>query len=65
MKKSTSRYIFEWFNRLFMIFMCLLMLYPFLFVLAASLSDGSVVARGMVGIISHGFNVRAYEEVFK
>jgi putative aldouronate transport system permease protein len=41
------------------------MLYPFLFVLAASLSDSSVVARGMVGIIPKGFNIRAYEEVFK
>jgi putative aldouronate transport system permease protein len=45
--------------------MCGLMLYPFLFVIAASLSDSSVVARGMVGIIPRGFNVRAYEEVFK
>jgi putative aldouronate transport system permease protein len=60
-----SRYIFEWVNYLFMVFMCLLMLYPFLFVLAASLSDSSVVARGMVGIIPQGFNTRAYEEVFK
>ncbi|MDR1469426.1 MAG: carbohydrate ABC transporter permease [Spirochaetaceae bacterium] len=65
MRKSTSRYVFEWFNCLFMIFMCGLMLYPFLFVIAASLSDSSVVARGMVGIIPRGFNVRAYEEVFK
>jgi putative aldouronate transport system permease protein len=60
-----SRYVFEWFNCLFMIGMCLLMLYPFLFVLAASLSDSSAVARGMVGIIPQGFNIRAYEEVFK
>jgi putative aldouronate transport system permease protein len=65
MKKSMSRYVFEWFNYLFMIGMCMVMLYPFLFVLAASLSDSSVVARGMVGIIPQGFNTRAYEEVFK
>jgi putative aldouronate transport system permease protein len=65
MRKSASRYAFEWFNYLFMIFMCLVMLYPFLFVLAASLSGSSYVARGMVGIIPRGFNTRAYEEVFK
>jgi putative aldouronate transport system permease protein len=41
------------------------MLYPFLFVLAASLSNSSSVARGMVGIIPKGFNLRAYDAVFK
>lgn len=41
------------------------MLYPFLFVLAASLSSGSAVAQGMTGIIPKGFNLRAYAEVIK
>jgi putative aldouronate transport system permease protein len=41
------------------------MLYPFLFVLAASLSSGSAVSRGMTGIIPQGFNLRAYAEVIK
>jgi putative aldouronate transport system permease protein len=48
-----------------MLFICVVMLYPFLFVLAASLSNSSAVSRGMVGIIPQGFNLRAYEEVFK
>jgi putative aldouronate transport system permease protein len=48
-----------------MIFICVIMIYPFLFVLAASLSSSSHVARGMVGIIPKGFNLNAYEEVFK
>ncbi|MDR2534785.1 MAG: carbohydrate ABC transporter permease [Treponema sp.] len=65
MKKGTSRYIFEIVNYLFMIGMCVVMLYPFLFVLAASLSSSSEVSRGMVGIIPKGFNIRAYEAVFK
>lgn len=47
-----------------MIFICVVMLYPFLFVLAASLSSSSHVARGMVGIIPRGFNLLAYKEVF-
>ena len=41
------------------------MLYPFLFVLAASFSSGSEVSRGMVGIIPVGFNVDAYLAVFQ
>jgi putative aldouronate transport system permease protein len=64
MKKSPSRLIFEIFNYCFMIFICVVMLYPFLFVLAASLSSSSHVARGMVGIIPRGFNLLAYKEVF-
>jgi putative aldouronate transport system permease protein len=48
-----------------MVFICVVMLYPFLFVLAASLSSSSAVSRGMVSIIPQGFNLRAYAEVFK
>ncbi|MDR2096808.1 MAG: carbohydrate ABC transporter permease [Treponema sp.] len=65
MRKSPGRWIFEIFNYFFMIFICVIMIYPFLFVLAASLSSSSHVARGMVGIIPKGFNLNAYEEVFK
>jgi putative aldouronate transport system permease protein len=65
MKKGTSRYIFEVLNYTFMAGMCVAMLYPFLFVLAASLSSSSEVARGMVGIFPRGFNTLAYEAVFK
>jgi putative aldouronate transport system permease protein len=65
MKKSTGRYVFEICNYSFMVFVSAVMLYPFLFVLAASLSSSSEVARGMVGIVPRGFNTRAYEAVFK
>jgi putative aldouronate transport system permease protein len=65
MKKSTGRYVFDILNCTFMIFISVVMLYPFLFVLAASLSSSSEVARGMVGIVPKGFNLRAYEAVFK
>jgi putative aldouronate transport system permease protein len=65
MRKSTGRYVFEICNYSFMVFVSMVMLYPFLFVLAASLSSSSEVARGMVGILPRGFNTRAYEAVFK
>lgn len=65
MKKSNARYIFEISNYVLLTGICVIMLYPFLFVLAASLSSATYVSRGMVGIIPQGFNTRAYEEVFK
>jgi putative aldouronate transport system permease protein len=48
-----------------MIFISVVMIYPFLFVLAASFSSGSAVSLGMVGVIPKGFNTQAYEAVFK
>lgn len=39
-------------------------LYPFLHVVAVSLSDEVAVARGVITIIPKGLNVRAYVEVF-
>jgi putative aldouronate transport system permease protein len=64
MRKSPGRYVFEVFNVCFMLFICVVMLYPFLFVLAASFSSNDAVMRGMVGIIPEGFNTRAYQAVF-
>ncbi|MDR0636321.1 MAG: carbohydrate ABC transporter permease [Treponema sp.] len=63
MKKSISRRIFEVFNVCFMLGICVVMLYPFLFVLAASLSSNEAVIRGMVGIIPQGMNFNAYDAV--
>ena len=65
MRKSPGRYVFEVFNSCLMVGISAVMLYPFLFVLAASLSSGSEVAQGMVGIIPKGFNTMAYEAVFQ
>ena len=48
-----------------MVGMCGMMLYPFMFVLAASLSSNSAVSMGMVGIIPQGLNFMAYDAVFK
>lgn len=63
--KSKSRWVFEVCNALFITALCCVMLYPFLFVLAASLSSSSAVARGMTGVIPKGFNLNAYREVIR
>jgi putative aldouronate transport system permease protein len=63
MVKSKGRLVFEAGNFIFMILMCAVMVYPFLFVLAASFSDGNLVSRGMIGIIPKGFNLDSYRAV--
>jgi putative aldouronate transport system permease protein len=65
MRRTIGRQVFETGNIVFILALCALMVYPFLFVLAASLSSGTVVAQGMVGIIPRGLNFRAYAEVLK
>jgi len=65
MIRRPGRLIFEIFNHSLIVLISVLMLYPFLFVLAASLSSGSEVSRGMVGIIPKGFNIEAYKAVFQ
>mgnify|MGYP001355373904 CR=1 FL=1 len=64
MTKSTSRKVFEMFNIIIMIFLNIIMLYPFLYVLAASFSSNASVLAGRVGIIPDDFNLRAYKAVF-
>ena len=39
-------------------------LYPFLHVIAVSLSSSKFVSSGLVSIIPKGFNIKAYMEVF-
>lgn len=64
MTKSTSRKVFEVFNIIIMIFLNIIMLYPFLYVLAASFSSNASVLAGRVSIVPDGFNLRAYKAVF-
>ena len=65
MKKSNSRIAFEWFNFVFMIALCVVMLYPFLNVVASSLSNNSAVSRGRVTFFPIGFNLEAYKAVVR
>lgn len=65
-KLSLGERIFECFNILFMICLCLVTLYPFVYVLFASLSDPSwlVQQRGLIWF-PHGWSWDAYRLVFE
>ena len=65
MKKSVERKAFEGFNYIFMILLCVVMLYPFLNVLASSVSNNSAVTRGLVTFYPIGFNLEAYKVVIR
>ena len=64
-KKSPEQRIFEVFNTIFMLCLMAVMLYPFLYVVAASLSNETAVLSGNIGIIPSGFNIRAYQVVLR
>lgn len=65
-KKTKGEKIFGVFNTLFMLFMILITLYPFLYVLFASVSESNMLMshRGVL-LKPLGFNMRAYTLVFK
>ena len=63
MKKSAGRKTFEVFNFIFMILLCVVMLYPFLYVAACSVSSSASLQAGRVGLIPEGFNVDAYKAI--
>ena len=65
MKKSNSRIAFEWFNVVFLVALCVVMLYPFLNVVASSVSNNSAVSRGLVSFYPIGFNLEAYKAVVR
>ena len=53
--------IFDIANYIFIVFICCIMLYPFLRVIAISLSDAKYIVAGQVGIIPKGFNILGYK----
>ena len=63
MKKSASRIAFEIFNVVFMIVLCAVMLYPFIFTFSASVSNSAQVAAGNVKLLPKGFNLESYKTV--
>jgi len=65
MKITKARLAFNIFNGIFMVLVCIVTLYPFLFVLAASLSSPVFIAQGRVSIIPLGFTTQAYKMVFE
>lgn len=65
-KRSIGEQIFGIFNSLFMIFMIIITLYPFLHILLASISESSqLMAHRGILLKPLGFNLNAYSLVFK
>ena len=63
MRKSASRKVFEVCNFIFMILLCGVMLYPFIWTASASLSNSGAVAAGQVTLLPVGFTTSAYQSV--
>ena len=60
-KESVSRYVFQIVNYIFLGLLALLCIFPFLHLLAISLSSDSFASAGLVGIMPKGFCFDAYK----
>jgi putative aldouronate transport system permease protein len=64
--RETSRYrIFQIFNAIIMIIVCVFTLYPFLYLVAQSFSSEQAIIQGKVSIIPVDFNITTYISVLK
>ncbi len=63
MKVSVGERIFTIANHTFLFLISVLALYPFIYVLSASLSHGNAVAAGTVVLFPVDFNIMAYKKV--
>ncbi|RXZ80054.1 carbohydrate ABC transporter permease [Paenibacillaceae bacterium] len=64
-KESLGSRIFDLLNILMMLLLCVTMLYPFLNVIAVSLSNNEHILRGDITIFPKGFNISGYSYIFK
>jgi multiple sugar transport system permease protein/putative aldouronate transport system permease protein len=64
-KESGSDLLFNIANSIFLIFICLIILYPLIHIVSASLSAGDAIMAGKVGLIPVGFNLKAYQKVLE
>ena len=63
-RESLSRRIFLKLNVVILLFLCFLMLYPVVYVIAASFSEETAILRGDVAFLPVGFHTKAYSKVF-
>ena len=63
-KESSGYIVFKWFNTLIMILVCIVTLYPFLYLVAQSFSSEEAITLGKVNLIPIGFNFETYKSVF-
>jgi len=64
-KESTGYIVFKWFNTLIMVLVCMVTLYPFLYLVAQSFSSEEAITLGKVNLIPIGFNLETYKSVFE
>ncbi|CAG7625050.1 carbohydrate ABC transporter permease [Paenibacillus allorhizosphaerae] len=65
MDRSREDRMFDRINVLLLVLITIIVLYPLLFVLSASVSDPSVVVKGQLWLWPKGFNLAGYERVFQ
>ncbi len=63
MRESTGYKVFQGFNKVLMILICIATLYPFLYLVAQSFSSESAIIQGKVNIIPVEFNITTYISV--
>lgn len=65
MDNSRGDRVFDAINTLLLVLITVIVLYPLVFVLSASISDPSAVARGQLWLLPKGINFVGYERVFQ
>ncbi|CAG7643672.1 hypothetical protein PAESOLCIP111_04523 [Paenibacillus solanacearum] len=65
MDRSREDRIFDSINVLLLVLITIIVLYPLLFVLSASVSDPAIVVKGQLWLWPKGFNLDGYERVFQ
>ncbi len=64
-RESTGYIVFKWVNTIIMLFVCVVTLYPFLYLVAQSLSSEQAIMQGKVTILPVDFNIQTYVSVLK
>lgn len=64
MKQSRSDATFDLLNKLLIILITFIMIYPLYFVLIASVSDPYMVSLGKVSVVPYGLTFEAYRNIF-
>lgn len=63
MKETRGDKIFRWVVAIILLFVNIIMLYPFILVISLSISDPQAVLRGEVVFLPKGFSTQAYEKM--
>lgn len=63
-KQSRGDVIFDYINTALLVLVLMIVLYPLLFVVSASISDPMMVLQGKVWLLPKGLNLMSYQKVF-